>query len=140
MGRRITVKFVLYVAIGWYVVLAGGGEAMAHNSGIELLAHCWEYLHQLNTREDLFNSLSAGLCVGYIEGVTDTQLEVGKKPYCLPKQVGNFIQRSRQTAQVVVKHLEGLTLEDREELQSNASLLVQRALMEAFPCPEGEQQ
>ena len=132
-------KYVVYFAIGWCVMLAVAGEAMAH-SGIELLAHCWEYLHQLNTGEHLFNSLSAGLCVGYIEGVTDTQLEVGKKPYCLPKQVGNFIQRSRQTAQVVVKHLEGLTLEDREELQSNASLLVQRALMEAFPCPDGEQQ
>ena len=123
--------------IGIFIVVVCGlmGSTFAED-GNGLLEDCQKYLgdEQYSSYTD---SLKAGICAGYLLGVTDTvelwdqwvaMWEASKKTHCLP-EAAEF----DQLAKVVVKYLE----DNPADLHLNASFLVQLAFMEAFPCTEG---
>ena len=131
-------KFVLYFAIGWCVVLAVAGEALAYD-GHELLANCLKALNvpdnpdSFTTRQSVEWIMASGLCRGYTTGVIDASLiqqAVAKEQlFCLPEGI-----KAEPVVQVVTEFLEAHPY----VLHRNASILTLAALREAFPCPEAE--
>ena len=116
-------KYVVYFAIGWCVMLAGAGEAMAYD-GNKLLDYCHDYTE--------VSDFGAGLCIGYLAGVQDTargwQQEAKIQLYCIPEAA-----KSDQLIRVTVKFLENVPA----QLHYSAATLVEAAFVEAFPCKEG---
>jgi len=102
--------------------------------GNGFLGECQKYLKGSNpTGAETFGDGTAfGFCLGYMAGVTETariwQLGTERQAYCLPEAAEND-----QLIRVTIKYLE----DNPAELHKNASLLVQVALVEAFPCKEG---
>jgi len=117
-------KFVLYFVLGWCLVCGLVGEAMAY-SGSDLLESYQLYLNDRTAG----NAIEIGICVGYVAGikdaVSDWQIGTGKQTYCMPEEVSND-----QLIRVVVKSLEN----NPTRLHLRASVTVQRAFIEAFPC------
>ena len=96
-------------------VLLFSGSALCEKqfvSGIQLLTNC----------ED-GNDYTEGHCTGYISGVFDNSIIINKQ--CLPQNA-----TSGQMIKVVVEYLK----EHPERLTTSASVLVQVAINEAFPC------
>jgi len=125
-------KYVVYFAIGWCVVLAGGGEAMAAIDGNDLLGYCKTFLAEDNTLTYV-RGVEYGLCMGFVSGVSEAThvwQQVAETNYLCPPE-GSPIS---QSIQIVVKALE----DNPAVLHLSATVLVQRALMDAFPCPEAE--
>jgi len=115
-------KYVVYFAIGWCVMLAGAGEAMAYD-GNKLLDYCHDYTE--------VSDFGAGLCIGYVSGIADSlnnKVNSLPTPFCAPSGV-----IYKQLVLIIIKYLN----DNPAELHKTASILVQRAFMEAFPCTEG---
>jgi len=129
-------KFVLYFAIGWCVMLAVAGEALAYD-GEELLGFCQNALNRPDdnqtTKQTLEWMMDSGLCRGYTAGVIDASLiqqAVAKEQlFCLPEGI-----KVLPVVQVVTEFLE----DHPYVLHRNASILTLAALRVAFPCPEAE--
>jgi len=110
------------------------GNLLAYD-GNGVLENCQKYLKvasNLTGAETFEDGIAGGLCIGYMAGVTETvriwQQGTEKQTYCLPEAAEN-----NQLIRVTIKYLE----DNPAELHKNASLLVQFALIEAFPCIEG---
>ncbi len=95
------------------------------------LGFCKTYLRlqesvELATYE---NGQEEGGCLGYLRGVIETaqiwQQGTGRQTFCLPEAGG-----INQLIRVTIKYIE----DNPAELHKNASILVQFALKEAFPC------
>ena len=130
-------KYVVYFAIGWCVVWGFAGEAMAYD-GNDLLGYCKKSLNgitaDLTTEQTLEWMMGNGLCMGYITGVSETYLMqqqalTQEQDFCLTE--GIAIQKLMR---VVTNYLEARPT----ELHKNASILIQAALIDAFPCKGGE--
>ena len=87
----------------------------------------YETGNQLLTLCESKGGSSEGVCIGYIEGVSDAS--EGKTwdgtPYCAPKGATNG-----QLVKIVTKYLN----DHPEHLHLSAHSIVQQALLEAFPC------
>ena len=118
-------KYVVYFAIGWCVMLAVAGEAMAY-TGSDLLESCSLYM---NDQIGLDFSFCMGFVAGVEAAVHEWQTVTGQQTYCIPE--GALLD---QLIRVVVKHLEN----NPEQLHRRASVTVQAAFVDAFPCPEGK--
>ena len=81
-------------------------------SGNQLLINCEDNLEY-----------TEGHCTGYVSGVFDNSIVINKQ--CLPQNA-----TSGQMIKVVVTYLK----EHPERLTTSASVLVQAAINEAFPC------
>ena len=127
MKKSILACAVVCACVVWGFV----GNAMAYD-GMELLVLCDVGLTRSAStpeRPGLGSMWSAGLCEGYVEAVKDTLL-AGEKTICLPRF------DMRQDAEVVRQYLGSISPTPR--LRVPAHTLVQQALIEAFPCTEGE--
>jgi len=73
-------KYVVYFAIGWCVLLAVAGEAMAYGGEL-LLENCKLHLlgvptiNESNTTDDTRQIMRAASCIGYMRGVMDTNFK-----------------------------------------------------------------
>jgi len=132
MGRRITVKYVVYFAIGWCLVCGFAGEALAY-PGIELLKNCQHYLAKPTTAPGDQHYIEYGMCLGYVSGVHETnevyEAVAEQQIYCPPKEV-----EFEQLVRVIVKYLEN----HPADLHYSAAYNIIFAFKEAFPCPEAE--
>ncbi len=135
-------KYVVYFAIGWCLVCGFAGEALAYD-GNELLGACQTFLARVDTAArdymDIYkNGFVSGTCLGYFGGTLATaqiwQLALSERAqksgggvYCLPES------EPKQMIRDVVKYLE----DNPAELHKTAAFNILDALMEAFPCTEG---
>lgn len=113
-------KYVVYFAIGWWVLLAGTGEAMADVDGNELLNHCHDYTEK--------SDFGAGFCIGYVTGIAEAlnnKVNSSPTPFCIPSEV-----IFKQLVLIVTKYLN----DNPAELHKTAISIIQAALRDAFPC------
>jgi hypothetical protein len=117
------------------VALAGmlaSGAAMAADArfdGNELLPQCQSYI-KLIDGEKTNDFFSAGVCAGFVQGVSNTVYfysdEVKKnQKFCKPDGVTNA-----QLVRIVVKYLK----DNPKDLNEGRMTLVWTALMDAYPC------
>lgn len=112
--------------------LLGSGAAMAAESrfdGNELLQQCQSYI-KLVDGEKTNDFFSAGVCAGFIQGVSSTVYfysEEVKKDlrFCKPDGVTNA-----QLVRIVVKYLK----DNPKDLNEGRMTLAWTALMIAYPC------
>jgi hypothetical protein len=112
--------------------MLGSGAAMAAESrfdGNELLQQCQSYI-KLVDGEKTNDFFSAGICAGFIQGVSNTvhfysdDVEKDEK-FCKPATVTNA-----QLVRIVVKYLQ----DNPKDLNQGRMTLVWMALMIAYPC------
>lgn len=111
-------------------------QADGTTSGMSLLTQCNSVL-SINQTSSSVDMMNYSLCTSYIAGTIDgletfhSILEYKdfaiKRPYCLPK---NFTLM--QGVMVVTESLK----KNSKDLNLHKRLLVNRALMNAFPCPK----
>jgi len=110
-------KYVVYFVIGWCVLLAGTGEAMADVDGNELLNHCHDYTEK--------SDFGAGFCIGYVTGIAEALNHKVNlpTPFCMPSEVV-----FKQMVLIITKYLNG----NPAELHKTATSLIQAALVLEF--------
>lgn len=116
-------------AIAMYGLLGSGMAFAKGGDGNELLAQCQSYI-KLIDGETNYNTIEAGACGGFVQGVSSTidfYSEALKKneKYCSPDGV-----TWSQLVRVVVKYLR----DNPKTLNDNKTVLAWRALRDAYPC------
>jgi len=117
-------KFLLAALFVLLVSASAHGQRVSTTTGNDLLESCESGGH---SEQAFFNQ---AFCLGYITGVTDIDGVDGsafpeRRRSCVPENVTNG-----QVKDVVVKYLK----EHPEERHIQASILIVKAVAQAFPC------
>jgi hypothetical protein len=114
-------KYVLTVAILLLASTPTKAQKLSPTTGNELLEWCQSG-----------DTWQTGRCYGYVIGVADLQTMVGK---ALPENRQSCIAEGMTVGQIVevaIKYLK----QHPEERHFNASVLMVKAIAEAFPCQQ----
>ena len=106
------------------------GSALAY-SGSDYLTACNLFLRARRGEAASSATLNIGICMGYTSGVLETAEvfgSLGTRLSCVPEAAEN-----EQIIRVIVKYLE----DNPQNLHRRAASLIQLALLQAFPCTEG---
>ncbi|WP_223592416.1 Rap1a/Tai family immunity protein [Pseudomonas sp. A-R-19] len=116
----------------WFFALMGmlgcGLASASMDDGNTLLKQCKQFIKFMDGENA--NGLDAGLCGGFVRGVTSTNFlysELFKQKFgiCEPRNIS-----ANQDVRIVVKYLEN----NPKQLSEDRTILVWLALADAFPC------